>query len=174
MPKEGETGARLTSGGFELAFVWKGDRFEHTICQRATSSPTAAQSTLTSKEHADFETPVYQEVHQQGDLVFASGMSGDRHWSASVEASEDGFVFDVACRCKTTAPAIGSAYKRAGNPGVHVIGKAIEDAAPPELCTVKATIAIESRPVGEPPATYRFRYAILKEGGHWIKKDQGR
>lgn len=166
MPKEGQIGARLTSGDVGLVFQWKGDRFHHQI--------TRGKQTLTSAEHTDFETPVYQEVHQQGDLVFASGMSGDRHWSASIEAIEDGFLFDVACRCKTPLPAIGSAYQRAGGTGMHVIGKSIEDAAPPELRTVEETIAIESRPTTEPPATHRYRYAVVTQGRHWIKKDSSR
>lgn len=175
MPKEGETGARLTCGDIELAFVWTKDRFTHTVYPRASSSPTEARSTLDSTEHADFETPVFQEVHQQGDLVFASGMSGDRHWSASIEASEDGFLFDVACRCKTLAAAIGSAYQLPGEQesGLHVIGKAINDAPPAEPRTVGTTITIETHPTVEPPATYRYRYAIVSEGSHWIKECGG-
>lgn len=170
MPREGETGARLASSGYELVFAWSGDRFEHTVSSGAASSPTAPRIALDSTTHPDFETPVYQEVHQQGDLVFASGMSGDRHWSASIEATEDGFLFDVACRYKKPASAIGSAYKRSGTPALHVIGKPIDDSRPPQLTTVETTISIESRPTrsGDTPTTCRFRYAIAKEGSHWI------
>lgn len=162
MPKEGEIGAQLTSGAGDLAFCWNGDRFGHAINAGA----------LVSQQHADFETPVFQEVHQQGELVFASGMSGDRHWSASIEASEEGFLFDVACRCKTPAAAIGSAYRIKGQPAVHVIGKAIDDAAPPTIQTVDATLAIESRPTVAPPATYRYRYAVVRRGSQGIEKER--
>lgn len=155
MPKEGATGARLTNRGCELSFVWEADRFAHRV-----------RDSLKSIEHPDFETPIFQEVHQQGDLVFASGMAGDRHWSMSVEPCDDGFLFDIACRCKTPAAVIGSAYEKSGESGLHVIGKAIDDAAPPELTTIDATIAIVTRPTVEPPATHRYRYAIVGRGTH--------
>ncbi|QDT70831.1 hypothetical protein MalM25_37870 [Planctomycetes bacterium MalM25] len=106
MPKEGDTGAKLTSGELTLEFIWRGDRFEHVI-QRGEDS-------LASASAPGIETPVYQEVHQQGELVFASGMSGDRHWSASVEPIENGFVFDVACRIKSNVERLGVAYEGDG------------------------------------------------------------
>lgn len=147
MPREGETGARLTSGPMELAFTWKGDRFLHKLRHGDDElAPIGAD---------ELETPVYQEVHQQGDLVFASGMSGDRHWSASVEPVEGGFAFDVACRVKSPAESLGVAYE----------GGAKLRVEPTDASTRtddESTQLLRCQPAaGEPPYTVRCQYRVL-------------
>lgn len=102
MPKEGEIGARLVSGALILEFVWQGDRFLQVF--------TAGERRFTSTEDSPFDNPVYQEVHQQAEVVFASGASGSRQWSASVEIVDAGFRFDAACRTKAAASPAAWAY----------------------------------------------------------------
>lgn len=151
MPKEGETGARLASGELKLAFTWKGDRFLHTLW--------LGDNELVSAEADDLETPVYQEVHQQGDLVFASGMSGDRHWSASVEPVAGGFAFDVACRVKSAVDSLGVAYEGGATFRVDPTDNS-------ERTDGDSTQSLHCAPAtGEPPYTVRCQYHILKRNG---------
>ena len=150
MPKQGHIGGRLTSGDLVVEFVWADDRFAHTISQ--------GDRTLAASTAEGVETPVYQEVHQQGDLVFASGMSGDRHWSASVEPTDAGFLFDVACRAKSPAPEVGVVYDGAVF-GIEADTNANE--APANVSTTGAIRVVQpAAPPGPPPVTVRFRYSV--------------
>lgn len=150
MPKDGEIGGRLTSDELVVEFAWQADRFTHTIV-----SSDRAIAAITAE---GVETPVYQEVHQQGDLVFASGMSGDRHWSASVEPIDGGFLFDVACRAKSPAGGLGVVYE----------GDALRIEADPKDPEAPANVSVTGGarvvvPLTAPrlaPVTVRFRYAV--------------
>ncbi|TWU00169.1 hypothetical protein Pla108_11140 [Botrimarina colliarenosi] len=146
MPTEGETVAELVNGGLRLRFVWESDRLTQTLCHGETQ--------LTSLDQRAIETPVFIELHQQGELIFLSGQSGDRHWSASIEPDDEGFVFDLACRAKSRAEGLGVAY--AGSPGLRIL----TDAEPaPQLLDGVQTLAIEP-PAGDPPYTARRRYRL--------------
>lgn len=166
MPKEGHTGARLTADGLTLEFVWREDRYAHTVSAGAIKVASIAPE--------GFETPVFQEVHQQGDLVFASGMSGDRHWSASVEPSDEGLLFDLACRVKTLpSTPFGSAYTSWDTAGLQVVGKPAGSSPPPKLETLGATFTIAAAVDDVPlPTTLRYRYAVVVPSVHWIEQDQ--
>lgn len=147
MPKEGETGARLTSGELTLGFVWRGDRFVHAVRR--------GDDEMISAETSELETPVYQEVHQQGELAFASGMSGDRHWSASVEPVEGGFAFDVACRVKSPAESLGVAYQ--GGASIRV-----EPTDDSTRTGDESTWLLRCQPpAGELPYTVRCQYRVI-------------
>lgn len=147
MPNAGETVARLTSGEVELCFTWEGDRLSHSV--------TNGVSVLHSLDQTACETPVYVELHRQGDLVFLSGHSGDRIWSASIEPVEGGFFFDVACRAKSLAEGLGLAYE---GPNYFKVSPEAEDA--PAAAIEGCQVLVIQPPVGTPPYTARCRYRI--------------
>ncbi|MEO1495923.1 MAG: hypothetical protein AAFV43_02110 [Planctomycetota bacterium] len=152
MPSEGQTGARLTSGAAVLEFVWRGDRFLHTL--------SIGDARCEAQADADgIETPVYQEVHQQGDIVFASGLSGDRHWSASVEPIDGGFSFDVACRVKSPAERLGVTYR---GERFRVEADPKEPNAPTSISVAgDAQVIAPFAEQATPPVTVRMRYRLL-------------
>lgn len=163
MPKEGHTGAQLTADGLMIEFVWREDRYAHTI--------SAGTIKLEAIELVGWETPVFQEVHQQGDLVFASGMAGDRHWSASVEMSDEGLLFDVACRLKSLpSNSLGSAYTDWEKEHLQIVGKPAGSSPPPQLKTIDQTLTIAAA-VDEVslPTTLRYRYAVILPSHKWIE-----
>ncbi len=145
MPKQGEVGGRLVNDELELVFAWDTDRFVHTI--------HGGESQLAAVERSDFDTPVFQEVHQQGDVLFLSGMSGGRHWSASVEPAADGFAFDIACRVKQADLPAASLYEGAG---LRIEPQGDGDGRP-EVDGLTVLAAAEH---AEPPYTIRYRYRI--------------
>lgn len=151
MPKLGEVVGRLTSGPLTLEFHWGGDRFEHRVA--------SVGDALTETPATGIESPVYQEVHQQGGVVFASGMSDDRHWSASVEGGDAGFLFDVACRAKSAAENLGVGY--AGDRSIFV---APIESAVRERSRDTQRLRINP-PAGDPPYTVRCKYRIVHTTG---------
>jgi hypothetical protein len=152
MPNAGETVARLASGEVELCFTWEGDRLSHSI--------TDGVSALQSLDQTVFETPVYVELHRQGDLVFLSGHSGDRIWSASIEPVEAGFLFDVACRAKSLAEGLGIAYE-----GPRRLRLSAENEDTPTASIEGCQVLVIQPPVGAPPYTARCRYRIKFDAG---------
>ncbi|TWT46930.1 hypothetical protein [Botrimarina hoheduenensis] len=150
MPKDGDIGGTIRCGGLQITFIWQADRYTHQIV-----SSTGCLRALA--DEADAETPVYTDLHQQGELLFVSGMSGDRHWSASVEPTAAGLVFDLACRTKSAADGIGVIYR--GN-GARAVTLA-DDRAPVTVETVGERQTISPLgPLPAPPLTLRLRYQI--------------
>jgi hypothetical protein len=147
MPNAGETVARLTNGEVELCFTWEGDRLSHSVINGV--------SVLHSLDQTACETPVYVELHRQGDLVFLSGHSGDRIWSASIEPVEGGFLFDVACRAKSLAEGLGVAYE--GPCRLRLIA---ENEELPAVSIEGCQVLVIQPPDGTPPYTARCRYRI--------------
>ena len=147
MPSDGDIIDELTSGRLRLSFVWNGDRLSHSI--------TDGVSTVHSLDQTACETPVYVELHRQGDLVFLSGHSGDRIWSASVEPTTDGFLFDVACRAKSLAEGLGLAYE-----GPRRLRLSAEEEDAPAASIEGCQVLVIPPPVGTPPYTARCRYRI--------------
>ncbi|MEN1680363.1 MAG: hypothetical protein AAGJ46_12290 [Planctomycetota bacterium] len=92
----------LEAGRLKITFHWKVDRFEHRI--------SAGNETRRAATKPEYLAPVFTEVHQQGELLFLSGHGPGCHWSASVEAEEQAFLFDVACRAGKEVGEIGSGY----------------------------------------------------------------
>lgn len=90
MPKEEKIGASVANGSAELRLVWQGDRYELVFTNEGAE--------LRSVPSDQYDTPVFTDAHQQGDLLFASGAEGARRWSMSVEPCGGGFLLDVACR----------------------------------------------------------------------------
>jgi hypothetical protein len=175
MPRDGDMVDELKSGRLRLRFVWSGDRLSHSI--------THGASTLNSIDQTACETPVYVELHRQGNLVFLSGHSDDRIWSASIEPIEGGFLFDVACRLKSPATRLGAAYLmnspqqlgpfiEAPEAGVCLVGKAVDGGSPCTLQTTAQFVTIDAPATAEPaPHTRRFRYAALLKSDLWIHRE---
>ncbi|MEN0109757.1 MAG: hypothetical protein AAF805_03450 [Planctomycetota bacterium] len=165
MPKDGDTGARISSDGLSIEFVWRGDRFDHAVSSLAMKIATADAPGLA--------TPVFQEVHPQGDVAFASGMDADRHWSASVEAIPGGFLFDIACRLKEPPEALGSAYREWDLKRVQLVGKPADGVPPPTIHTQSGVVAVRAtRPDEGSPITVRYRYAIISADAQWIERER--
>lgn len=148
MPKDGDVVARITSGELSLEFICQGDRYQHVIA--------FGSAILTATTDPSLETPVFQEVHQQGDIIFASGMSGDRHWSTSIEPCASGFAFDVACRAKTLAKQLGIAYEGTS----EVTLQSSDDTRLNHTFPGRQLLGPLSES-GEPPYTLRCHYCIL-------------
>lgn len=154
MPEERVIGGRLVCGDLTLEFVWFGEGFEH-VAQHG-------QNRLRSSQAPGYATPIYQEVHQQGELLFASGHSGHCHWSASFQPSDNGFLADVACRVlKDPTKAIGVAYL--GGTGVSVVPDDGSTLTEPDATSLLLTPPTPTTPNGPPPFTVRCRYRI--DGG---------
>jgi hypothetical protein len=147
MPTDGDIVDELTSGRLRLRFVWNGDRLSHSV--------TDGVSALASLDQTACETPVYVELHRQGDLVFLSGHSGDRIWSASIEPVEGGFLFDVACRAKSLAEGLGVAYE-----GPNRLLLSPQDETTRLSAITTCQLLVIPPPTGTPPYTARCRYRI--------------
>jgi hypothetical protein len=99
--------------GLAAEFVRVGDRFGHEIfAVDGNSRQLAAQSVEGTAEDNWPPSPPVQEVHQQGDVLFLTGMAGRSYWSASVSIESPGvLLFDVACRAGSSVDWLGSSYQ---------------------------------------------------------------
>ena len=94
------------------------DRFGHIIgiVTRGTATPILPSVELDGKDGWPASPPLQSlsiEQRPQGAVALAVGMSGQSHWSASVEAvsGERRLIFDIACRLGAkTEPQLRSYY----------------------------------------------------------------
>lgn len=110
----------LENAGTRITFTWRKDRYTHRV-----ETPRGA---LAAAEHPEIETPVYTELHRQGDLTFLSGLSDDRHWSLSLEPSEAGFRCDAAVRARSPMTRVGSVYRSEQGHTTHEADGPFDDA----------------------------------------------
>ncbi len=98
--------------GIRVEYTRTGDRFRHEICVvEGNLRQLAALSVEGTPEQHWPPSPPVQEVHQQGDVLFLTGMAGASYWSASVSFESPGtLLFDVACRTKLLPDWLGSRY----------------------------------------------------------------
>lgn len=145
--------AEITSGRLRLGVVRHGDGYTHHLASDSAR--------LDAVEHPRFDTPVFTDLHRQGDTLFLSGMSGGRHWSASIEPCEGGFLFDVACRLKIAYRPAASAYRGEGlrivNAGEGVSAAVVKNDG-------EARLALPAEEVEPMPATLRWRYRVSAWG----------
>ena len=144
----------LESANAIAVFRWSGDRYTHAVAR--------GRHRLEAVESNAFDTPVFTEIHRQGEVLFASGMSGGRHWSASIESTEGGFSFDVACRVKSAERPAASCYQ---GRGLRLQAIADDREAPaissdPESGRFHA---IPDDPPQPPPYTLRYRYRVTAD-----------
>ncbi|QDU91706.1 hypothetical protein Pla175_51360 [Pirellulimonas nuda] len=143
----------VQSGHVELTLAWRDDRYQ----QLLAAGDARRESELIKCLHS----PVFTEVHQQGDLLFLSGADRDCHWSASIEPLPDGFLFDVACRVKAMRyGGIAAMYVGTGlafEPAESgALAPRVEGSADGACILIVALEA--SRTQVTPPCTVRFRY----------------
>lgn len=87
------------------------DRYQHTV------SDEQGFVWFRSVDSTDFITPLFTELHVQGELLFLSGHADNCYWSMSISESRrapmlKGILFDVACRTATefSHKQVGSLY----------------------------------------------------------------
>ena len=143
-----------TNAGITVTFDWNTDRYEKTIQSDA--------GTLKAALSDNVETPVFNDLLPQDGLVFLSGMSDDRHWSMSVEPTDGGFAFDIACRAKSEVNRIGSVL--AGDTAAFEIqGEVVKDAVAPTINQAENTEIIAEANNSEPPLTVHYRFQVLNK-----------
>ncbi len=143
-----------TSAGVRVIFVWKVDRYEYAF--------SFDKNRMAAVENESLETPVFTDLHQQDELLFLSGMSGDRHWSMSIEPTEAGFALDVAVRAKSLVDKIGSVYKAEGWGPWKITGVEAEGTLVPAVEAIDEGQqgVIPMGDFNKTPVTIRYRYQI--------------
>ncbi|MEQ8849535.1 hypothetical protein [Botrimarina sp.] len=156
MPNEGHVGASVANGSAELRLVWREDRYALVF--------THEGGELRSVPSDQFDTPVFTDAHQQGELLFASGAEGARQWSMSVEPYEGGFLLDTACRVtKPVDRAAASCFDGEG----WGVGSVERDDQPPRISRDASASRLEAVP-DEPsaqPYTVRYRVRVVAAAG---------
>jgi len=148
---------KLTCGDLVLTFFWDKDRYQHRLV-----SGTSNRESVDAKA---IESPAFSDLHEQGDVLFASGSAGDSHWSMSVEPVADGFVFDVACRAKSFMYGKHGWASFYGGDGLQIeADEKHEAAAYFERGTDDRVwlVTTSEHKVAKPPCTIRYRYLIYK------------
>ncbi|TWT88485.1 hypothetical protein Mal64_19680 [Pseudobythopirellula maris] len=144
----------LAAGPLSVEFTWNVDRFTHVLRD-------ARGGAIAWAEAPGAESPVYVELHEQQPLLFLSGMSADRHWSMSVEATAEGrLVFDAACRAKSSAEHLASVYAVEGE-GIAITPLATDGATPTFEREGDLLVVRPPTPLGGYPQTLRWRYEAL-------------
>lgn len=163
-----------TPGGpLWLAFARRDDRFHH-HAWRAGSDARLSEVDASAAGPCfvpGLLTPVYSELHQQGDVVFLSGHAGGAYWSACVRGVQSpaggpgGVEFDVACRLKpdprggAAAGWLGSLYQApAGAPVLLSANAAVEHHG------ATALVRLAGPPPGAGVATLQYRYTVTLPG----------
>ena len=105
--------------GLRLHLHWEQDRYHHHIDWVSGALVTRLlESNETNSEESSLEHPVLQQVSVESrsletEVALAVGMSGQSHWSMSIETAPESraLIFDVACRLTTPFENIASVYK---------------------------------------------------------------
>lgn len=142
------------SAGIEVKFHWEGDRYQYAF--------SVGEKQLIAVPDETIETPVFTDLHQQDDLLFLSGMSDDRHWSMSIEPSDEGFALDIAVRAKSSVSKIGSVYALTDAEAWRVTGVDVDKTSAPNVEPLE-TNKLSIRPLGDfnqSPITVRYRYLV--------------
>ncbi|MEM6329716.1 MAG: hypothetical protein AAF790_05660 [Planctomycetota bacterium] len=137
------------AGGLVLSVYREGDRFQHRVSAGDAAWESAPRDML--------DTPVFTELHQQGDVVFLSGNAGFGHCSASIEPCDAGFFFDVACRVTSPTPAVASFYR---GEGLTCSPSADDSMVRPAENERSMWVVESTEPIGPLPCLLRCRYTI--------------
>lgn len=108
--------------GLRVEFVRVKDRYAHVISRLDGELAVLVWESVEGTDSDDWPaSPPLQQLSLEtlsGDrrVALLVGMAGTSHWSLSVEPAADGiaFIFDVACRVKSTPERLGSMYRRCG------------------------------------------------------------
>ena len=155
--------------GIRVEFHRVGDRFSHTISIVNGDEQWRLATSIEGNDNAPWPaSPPVQEVHQQGDLLFLTGMAGDSYWSTSVSPVEQGgLLFDVACRAKSSPQHLSIGYELspeiecefdADGAQLNIAGKRIGVALPSQNIELQGTKIISRWTESiTPPATVQWK-----------------
>jgi hypothetical protein len=108
------------TGGVRVRFAKEGDRFSHTVerlDEQLDGQLDRDRPVTLLRSHDAW--PVFQELHRQDDpaagpVLFLTGMSDKRYWSACVTRRDDDgepvIAWDLACRSSLDCRALGVRY----------------------------------------------------------------
>ena len=174
----------LCSGRLAARFFRDGDRYAHEIGVESDDGFTAL---FASREGAPEEnwppSPPLQHLHVEqrgeGQVLLLIGKAGDGHWSAAVQANDNGQIeFDIACRGGRPPERIGSTYRTApllqplrrgewrittATESIHVTCEALDYAR--RVDTPPGALLIVPALADEYPATLRWRFRFGIDGG---------
>lgn len=146
-------------------FVWRGDRYAHTVSMIDTDGAIVPLLKSIEGETDDnwpasppLQTLSVENLIDKGRVALLVGMAGRSHWSASIESvhGEAKVVFDLACRHSEAPNRLGSYYLPASPLAPRRLSIESETAS-----VLDASGVIEIAPiVSEPRGTTRWRFAI--------------
>lgn len=173
----------------EVTFVWREDRFAHVVeLVSHTAQGIDRQILLQSMEGTAQEnwpaSPPLQACQSLDDTeILATGMAGATHWSLAFTKSEEGLIWDAACRVQQPPPQIGSTYKC--HVPIHYTGdgeailvpgrgrpcRLLASAAMDTNCHLVAAndvgdVRIQAHPNTALPATVRWQYRLRLDTQH--------
>jgi hypothetical protein len=161
----------LECGDLRIVFVWRRDRYRHTVERRIGGHWTPLLESvegLAEIRDAWPPSPALQSLHIErrtsGPVALLVGQAGSSHWSASVEADQDSsaLVFDLACRITQRAGHVGSSY-RVLQPDAHSLISLVARESDSIGCTKgDSEWTIGPKQIAEPPATIQWRYSIAR------------
>jgi hypothetical protein len=168
----GSDGVRL-----RVEFAWRGDRFGHVLSvvdREGTRTPLLESIEGTATDDWPPSPPLQslriENLSDGRQVALLVGMAGQSHWSASVEpvANEAALVFDIACRCRDTAPQLGTHYRSHSNDGRAlkrpVALSIMEEPIPGQKMTARrpttSEYVLEPRIEPRRGGTFRWKYRV--------------
>ena len=148
--------------GLHVEFLRQTDRYGHRVwLVQSGHDPELILDSVEGKPNEDWPaSPPLQtltlEMLPSGQCVaLLVGMAGRSHWSASFEATQKGFVCDIACRHAAQPQWLGSQYQRLARPGfVQIYG------LDSEVHTQSESVLIQPRLTNPGSATTRWKYSL--------------
>ena len=171
--------------GLRLQLHWEKDRYHQQIDWISGTLVTRLlESTDLGSEDSSLQRPVLQQVSVESrsletKVALAVGMSGQSHWSMSIETVPESrtLIFDVACRLTTPFENLASVYQlfapvgliEAGMCDVNVVGHTcrieVDSSAKSETIQLQLEhpqLQLIVEPLNpETPQTVRWRYRII-------------
>lgn len=148
-PVRGRPPVRLEAGGTTLAFLWAGDRWQHSIRLPSGRVVESLEGPAPGGDPRWPASPPLVEVSTAatacGPAALAVGLAGRSHFSASIAPlpeAEGVLLFEIACRFQEEPAWLGSSYLLDGR-------------------TVRVAVATG---LLRAPGTVRWSYTIGPEG----------
>ncbi|MDE0736087.1 MAG: hypothetical protein OSB47_09705 [Pirellulaceae bacterium] len=171
--------------GLRVTLEWHQDRYHHYI-ERVTGDLVTrlAESPQLNMTPGDPEQPVLQQlaVESRGIdryVALGVGMSGQSHWSMSIETVPESrtIIFDIACRLTEPITSLGSCYQLAApvtdieatHCEINLLGHPcrieVDTTAQSEIlelkCEARQLQLVPQISPGDMPQTVRWRYRVV-------------
>ena len=171
--------------GLRMSLEWHQDRYQHVIDHVAGSQVTRLmESSPAADPPCSPELPVLQQLSIESrpgstQVALGVGMSGQNHWSMSIETAPDSrmLLFDVACRVTEAIDHLASGYQLA-TPLEHIDAASAQWQTPAGICKIQAihsdhAAALDFRQLQdqlflqpqftaeEAPYTLRWQYRVI-------------